>query len=341
VTKPLDAANPSIQAIHLRRTAGYPPEAYASPSWLTHGAVLGTASGMTGDREVSLGFGVRPNLVVPAAVQTNMARQPLAVAPAFALAVAIVSISASPMAQTQTFDVASVARNTSGDSRQRSTVQGGMYSMVNLPLQRILGAAFEVGPMLWRVTGAPDWVQTERYDITARLPEGTTARDVPAMLRALLAARFGLVVRRETRDAPAYALVLDRADGRLGPRLKRAAIDCVAERAAGRPLPSAAADGTQPCQTQVDDRILGRGQPLSSLARVLPNFAQRPVIDLTGLDGGFDFDVEISPQTTVLGSDPGGGVFTALREQLGLKLEPIQAPLEFVVVERIERPSAN
>ena len=244
-------------------------------------------------------------------------------------------------AQAPTFDVASVIRNTSGDSRQRSTVQGGTYSAVNLPLQRILGAAFEVGPMLWRITGAPEWVQTERYDITAKLPEGTTGRDVPAMLRALLADRFKLASRRETRDAPAFALVLDRTDGRLGPRLKQAAIDCAAERAAGRPLPPPAADGTQPCQTQVDDNITGRGQPISSLVRLLPAFTERPVIDRTGLAGGFDFDVEIPPPTTAIAGDPGGGIFTALREQLGLKLEPIRAPIEFVVVEHIERPTAN
>lgn len=236
-------------------------------------------------------------------------------------------------AQQPAFETASVRLNTSGALQQRSTTQGRAHSMTNMPLHRIIGTAYEVGPMLWRISGTPDWVQQERFDITATLPEGTTFRDVPAMLRALLAERFNLVVRRETRDAPAYALVLARGDGRLGPRLVRTTIDCAAEQKAGRQNPH--------CQTQVDSSIQLRGQAVSTLTRFLPPFAQRPVIDRTGLSGLFDIDLTIPEQSNQAGTDAGGGIFTALQEQLGLKLEPTQAPLEFIVVERVERPAAN
>jgi uncharacterized protein (TIGR03435 family) len=245
------------------------------------------------------------------------------------IAAALVLVTAQPL----TFEAAAVRPNMSGDMRQRSSTQGRTYTVVNMPLLRIIGAAYEVGPILSRLTGGPAWIQNERFDITAALPEGTTFRDVPAMMRALLAERFTLVVRRETREAPSYALMLARDDGRLGPRLRRSTIDCVAEQKAGRQHPH--------CQTQVDSNIQIRGQGMATLARLLPSFAQRPVIDRTGLTGEFDIDIEIPPQSTVAGIDAGGGIFTAITEQLGLRLEPIAAPLEFIVIERVERPTAN
>jgi bla regulator protein BlaR1 len=228
------------------------------------------------------------------------------------VAAALVLVTAQPL----TFEAATVRPNTSGDMRQRSSTQGRTYTVVNMPLLRVIGTAYEVGPILSRLTGGPSWMQNERFDITATLPEGTTFRDVPAMMRTLLADRFKLVVRRETREAPAYALTLARDDGRLGPRLRRSTIDCVAEQKAGRQHPH--------CQT-----------------RLLPSFAQRPVVDRTGLTGEFDVDIEIAPQSTAAGIDAGRGIFTAITEQLGLKLEPISAPLEFIVIESVERPTAN
>ncbi len=245
------------------------------------------------------------------------------------IAAAVVLVTAQPLA----FEAVSVRPNTSGDLRQRSSTQGRTYTVVNTPLLRLIGSAYEVGPMLSRITGGPAWVQNERFDITATLPEGTTFREVPAMLRALLADRFTLKVRRETRDAPAYALVLARSDGRLGPKLRRSTIDCVAEQKAGRQHPH--------CQTQVDSNIQTRGQGMATLARLLPSCAQRPVVDRTGLTGEYDVDIEIPQQTNAAGTDTGGGIFTAITEQLGLKLESISAPLEFIVIESVERPAAN
>ena len=236
-------------------------------------------------------------------------------------------------AQTLSFAAVSVRPNASGDLRQRTTVQGRTYSSTNVPLNRTIAAAYQLGPLLFRLTGGPAWIANERFDITATLPEGAGPTDVPAMLRTLLADRFGLVVRRETREAPAYALVMARSDGRFGPRLRRSTVDCAAEQKAGRQHPH--------CQTQVDSNIQIRGQGMATLARLLPTFAQRPVIDRTGLTGGFDVDLEIPPQSTAAGTDTGGGIFTAITEQLGLRLEATTAPLEFIVIESVERPTEN
>jgi uncharacterized protein (TIGR03435 family) len=236
-------------------------------------------------------------------------------------------------AQELSFEAVSVRPNTSGDLRQRSSTQGRAYTVFNMPLLRIIGTAYEVGPILSRLAGGPAWMQNERFDITATLPEGTTFREVPAMLRALLADRFSLKVRRETREAPTYALVLARSDGRLGPRLRPSTVNCAAEQKAGRQHPH--------CQTQVDSNIQIRGQGMATLARLLPSFAQRPVVDRTGLAGEYDIDIEIPPQSTAAGTDAGGGIFTAITEQLGLRLESISAPLEFIVIESVERPTAN
>jgi uncharacterized protein (TIGR03435 family) len=100
------------------------------------------------------------------------------------------------------------------------------------------------------------------------------------------------------------------------------------------------------CESEIGGAILGRGQRLSSLARMLSNFTDRPIIDRTGLAGGFDFELrfpELNTPADATGprTDPASGVFTALQEQLGLKLESTQGKLEFVVIDSVERPTEN
>jgi uncharacterized protein (TIGR03435 family) len=100
------------------------------------------------------------------------------------------------------------------------------------------------------------------------------------------------------------------------------------------------------CQLEVNDRILGRGQPISALARILGAFAGRYVVDQTGLTGGYDFDLQFpdlaaGPRGGDPGDDVGGSLFTALQEQLGLKLISTKGPLEFVVIDSVEHPAEN
>lgn len=214
-----------------------------------------------------------------------------------------------------------------------------------------------------RVLGGPAWlgaasvdmrfVGGDRFDISARLPEGSRVGDVPAMLRELLADRFKLTAHTATRDPPIYALVLARTDGRLGQQLRKARVDC---EASGTALASADAaqvaspeltpDEQAHCQLEVGGQILGRGQRLSALARILSLFADRPVIDRTGLAGGFDFDLQFpelatAPNAMAPSSEPPTGVLTALREQLGVKLQASRGNLDFIVIDNVTHPTEN
>jgi uncharacterized protein (TIGR03435 family) len=257
--------------------------------------------------------------------------------------VALVCALASIAANGQTppaFEAASIKPNTSGDFRVRAGTRGRIYTAINMELRRIIEGAYEVGLEGFRLVGQQS-ILSGRFDITATLPEKATARDVPAMLRMLLAERFTLVVHKEMRETPVFALVPARRDGRPGPGLRQAALDCVAAEAAGRPIPQPD-PGQQPmCQREVSDGIKGRGQPLSSLARMLSVFVQRRVEDKTGLTGGFDFDLQFEAGATGATVDAASNVVTALQEQLGLRLESIRAPVEFVIVDAVEHPTPD
>ena len=231
-----------------------------------------------------------------------------------------------------TFEAASVRPNLSGEQRITMGTRGRTYTATNVPLRMIIANAFQIMGQDFRLADAPGWT-AERFDITATLPEHATARDVPAMLRALLADRFKLVVRTEMRQAQAFALVAARDDKRLGAKIRPAKADCEADPSIG--------NDRELCQSQVTSDITGRGQRMTGLARLLEFFIRRPVVDRTGIAGAFDFDIEVPAQAGGLAGDTGGGVFTALPEQTGLKLEAIQIPMEFVIVVAVDRPTEN
>jgi uncharacterized protein (TIGR03435 family) len=190
----------------------------------------------------------------------------------------------------------------------------------------------------------------DRFDISATLPEGTSAEQVPLMLQALLADRFKLIVHNEAREAPMYALVVARNDGRWGPGLRKATFDCgITSGFLAGPGPSTspvtAADQAR-CQFEIGGEIFGRGQQLAALARALSLFVDRPVEDRTGLTGGYDFnlrfpELETPADATGVRADPITGVFSALQEQLGLKLDSVRGNLDFIVIDSLERPTEN
>ena len=255
--------------------------------------------------------------------------------------------------QPAAFEVVSVKQNRSGDLAMPQGTRGRTYTATNTPLRFVIATAY--GIPVARVVGGPSWlgnatvemrqVGGDRFDIGATLPEGSAAWQVPLMLRALLAERFKLVAHSEMRDAPVYALILARADGRLGPRLRPASIDCEAATAAGKATPPSNPGERGPCASEIGGEIIGRGQRLTALARMLGFFAGRPVVDKTNLPGGFDFDLRMPElETPPAGGNPtdaGGGLFAAVQEQLGLKLDPIRAPLEFIVIDSVEHPTEN
>jgi uncharacterized protein (TIGR03435 family) len=235
--------------------------------------------------------------------------------------VAAVLIVCPMFSQGPTFDAASITPNTSADSRRRAGTQGRLYAAVNVPLRRIVAAAYELELEDFRLVGDHPLLSL-RFDITGTLPESATPREVPAMLRTLLAERFTLVVHTETREAAVLALTVARRDGRLGPKLVRSA------------------DGVKP-ESQISDSIKGRAQQVSSLARMLSMFMQRRVVDKTGLNGAFDFDLQFDGLASGPSIDASTALITAIQEQLGLKLESIRAPVDFVIIDAIEPPTPN
>jgi uncharacterized protein (TIGR03435 family) len=190
----------------------------------------------------------------------------------------------------------------------------------------------------------PDWLDSARFDILARAPENTPQSQALAMLRALLADRFKLMAHTETKDQPVYALVPVRADGRLGPKIKPSTMDCSA--------PSTAPGcGINTNTTNTSGLMKAGGRSITDLASALGNFiVNHMVVDRTGLTGTYDFELSWTPDTlqSVLPDVPPGAnpsdapsIFTALQEQLGLKLEPQRGPVEFLIVDSVEQPTPN
>jgi uncharacterized protein (TIGR03435 family) len=262
------------------------------------------------------------------------------------------------------FEVASVKQNVSGDQGIRFGMQpGGRFNAVNAPVRELIRFAYLV--QNFQIVDAPDWIREDRYDITAKA-EGDIPPSPPGqlgpmqmMMRSLLADRFKLVVREDTREQPLYALMLNRADGQLGPQLTRSTTDCAAVAAAARGRGGRGFALPAPGERPQCGFFGGIGQyraggmQLSDLARALSGQLQRVVIDRTGLTGAFDLDLTYTPDQLPQGPPPPGApplpaidpngpsIFTAMQEQLGLKLEATRGPVPVLVVQRIERPTPD
>jgi uncharacterized protein (TIGR03435 family) len=245
-----------------------------------------------------------------------------------------------PIAGQPSFEAASVKLNTSGGLAMRGGTRGRSYNAVNMPLRRIIATAYALQLEDFRLVGGHPLL-ADRFDIVATLPETAGPRDMPMMLRALLAERFKLSVHTESREVPILALTLVRRDGRLGPQLRQATVDCAAAEAAGRAIPAPEPGQAAKCESEVGDGIKGRGQPLTALARMLTVFVQQRVEDRTGLTGGFDFDLQFDGAAAGPGVDSSAALITALQEQLGLKLSSVRAAVEFIVIDRVEAPTPD
>ena len=265
------------------------------------------------------------------------------------LVFASVAFSQQPPTPDPAFEVASVKPNRSGLSSSGSTTRpGGGYIGTNLTLHQLVTEAYRLRP--FQVIGGPGWIKIDRFDINAREPEGTTGRAEP-MLRALLANRFQLRVHTETKEQQVYALVLARADRRLGPKLTPSTQECGPPARDGGPAP-APAPTRSPCGMNVNTSAIsgtltGIGQPLSRLATALAGFGvEGLVIDRTGLSGNFDIELQWTPEIlrSAAAGGPGGdgpSLFTAMQEQLGLKLESSRGPVEYLVIDSAELPTPD
>lgn len=271
------------------------------------------------------------------------------------------------------FEVASIKPNSSGDGRVFAQTQPGRMTMTNVTLKLLIRQAYQLQDS--QITGGPGWMASDHFDINAKMPDGFQPPPGPppapggppsplqSMLRALLADRFKLTVHHETKDSPIYALVVARGDGRLGPQIKKSETDCAAMFAAGRgrgrgpmpPPPGPPQPGESiPCGMRIGPGNLAMGgSPLSQFAQSLGMFAGRIVLDRTGLAGNYDITMtwtpdqmprpagggDQPPMINGVAVDPNGpSLFTAVQEQLGLKLDSQRGPVEILVIDRAEKP---
>ncbi len=259
-------------------------------------------------------------------------------------------------AERPTFEVASVKLNKSdgpmGVRKFDLGQPGGYVTMTNCTLRILIANAYlsTDGPDIrYRISGVPSWIESESFDIAARADGDPTLEQKKLMLQSLLADRFKLTMHHETRQLAVYALVLATA-GKAGPRLipHRDDTKCFD--------PSGSAQA--PCDFGLyvnrsggDSVVRQQNLPMERFAGLLTVFVGRPVLDRTGLSGNFDFTLEFAAQPSTQPGlesaepqpDPTAApaLPTALREQLGLKLEPTAGPVDVLVIDHVEEPSPN
>jgi uncharacterized protein (TIGR03435 family) len=203
----------------------------------------------------------------------------------------------------------------------------------NVPVQVLIGWAYGVREN--RIVDAPEWMKTDRFDVTGTIPEAAVSAKTPPqpMMQSLLENRFGLKVHADKRALPVYVLSRANLDGHLGPGLQPTdpSLDC--KREPGKPLR---------CGTRVTpNEIEGTGADWTILN--LPGLLglDRPALDRTALQGRFDIVLRWASEQD---SQPGGNgvsVFTAVREQLGLRLDATVAPIDVLVVDALTKPTPD
>lgn len=260
------------------------------------------------------------------------------------------------------FEVVSIKPNTSGSPIRSMGPQPGGFGGLNVSARELVAYAYGIAQSAsaTQIIGGPSWFDRERFDVDARLSVRLPPTQYGPLVRTMLEERFRLTAHRDTRDLPVYALVAARSDRSAGPSLHANPVDCAARaaaaRAAGGPPPLASPAAVPPdrpvCALRVrPGQLRGAAVSLPLLATYLGSFAGRTVVDRTGIPGTFDVDLDWTPdppspteppRPDARPADPNGpSLFSALQEQLGLRLQADVAPLEVIVIDRVERPEAN
>lgn len=244
------------------------------------------------------------------------------------------------------FEAATVRENKSAETRMHIEVQpGGRFNAINMTLWQILSIAYPVDGRFRdeiQLTGGPAWIKSDRFDIVAKAEgspmldtnkPGATVTDtdrsavdrIRLMLRRFLAERFKLRMHNEMRELPIYELVLAKRDGSLGPDLRRSAGDC--------------APNCGSIRRTAANTTVGLEVSTGALAHTMSDWVRRTVVDKTGILGPIDFTLVWAPDAASDSAAP--SIFTAVQEQLGLKLEPARGPVDVLVVDGAERPTPD
>jgi uncharacterized protein (TIGR03435 family) len=289
------------------------------------------------------------------------------------------------LGQTPAFEVASVkpaapldrSQMLSGQMHVGMKVDAARVDIGSMSLAELIRVAYRV--KAYQVSG-PDWMASERFDVLAKLPEGASSAQVPEMLQALLAERFKLTVHRESKEHAVYALVV----GKNGPKLKESAPDADAPAATNDANPQVRISGRgENTQVTISGGQIGTAHMsmgpngtmhleapkmnMAAFADTLSRFFDRPVVNLTELQGTYQLELDLSMEDLrnaartmgLMGPGMGGGrggaqspadaasdpaglsIFAAV-QQLGLRLEPRKVPIDFVVVDHLEKaPTEN
>jgi uncharacterized protein (TIGR03435 family) len=265
----------------------------------------------------------------------------LCIACLFALFTIMVVTAQTPMS----FQAVSVKPNHSGEQNARISGQpGGQMTATNVPLRSLISAAYQVPD--FQIVGGPSWVDSDRFDVTAKAAGDPNPQQFQLMLQSALAQRFKLRVHREIAEVPVYALVLAASDGKPGPHLGTSGIDCEELARANKPpppLPATVASQNRPisvCSTRIGNGVLAaRSTTMPRFATNLSAIVDRMVLDKTGLTGSFDIDLEWTPDPAGSGADP--SLLVALHEQLALKLELARGPVEVLVIDSADQPTPD
>jgi uncharacterized protein (TIGR03435 family) len=211
------------------------------------------------------------------------------------------------------FEVAAV-RPAKGDSGSSGiNTAHGRVDAYNVTLKRCIMGAYGIGPN--QISGGPAWMETERFEITAKADRPVDGDVLMTMLQTLLAERFQLAMHRESRPMQVYVLDL----ARKGPKLEKG-------------------DGAGASTNNGRGDLVARNITMDRFAEVLSRQMDLPVVNRTGLDGVFNLRLQWAPERSAV---DGPSVFTAIQEQLGLRLRAQKVPMEILVIDHAERPGEN
>lgn len=254
------------------------------------------------------------------------------------------------------FEVASIKLNKSADVViGLGPISAGRFRATNIPLQELITMAYRIKD--FQLSGAPGWLLSERYDVEAKAGAKAGFDDLTAMLQPLFEDRLQLKFHRETKELPVYSLAVTKpgklieAEGECGPP------------PSGPTLPDPGKLPHGPCGFLfiLPGHLVGQKAAISRLADALSRLTDRIVLDKTGLTGKYDINLDYTPELAQFQAPPGGAgpgappglpplppidpngpsLFTALQEQLGLKLESQKGPVESMVIDHVKRPSEN
>lgn len=267
------------------------------------------------------------------------------------------SATAQSDAPRESFEVASVKPSDAGSRNTMVNITpNGGFRATNVNMRFLIGVAYHI--QNFQISGGPAWMSSQMYDIEAKSTAGGPGADIRRMsdaqrnefekhwrskLQGLLADRFRLAIHRETKEMPVYELVVAKG----GPKLTAAPPDYDQPR---QPKGEGRGEGMRMRPGQFE----GFGATLPMLAQSLSDATSHKVVDKTGITGTYNFKLDWTPEPgqmvpppgpeneTLPPPDPTGpSIFTAVEEQLGLKLEPTKGPVEILVIDRVEKPSAN